>query len=68
MDWPSPARAVPVVYALETLASCGTTDLVGHLVAGLDRRRFAPEIVTLRPAPSPLSRLSDLAGGDRGRP
>ncbi len=37
-----------VVYVLDTLAASGTTDLVHHLAAGLDRSRFAPAVWALR--------------------
>ena len=43
-----PLAPTRVLYVLDSLASAGTTDLVGFLVARLDRRRFHPEVVALQ--------------------
>ncbi len=41
-------RPARVLYVVETLAPCGTTDLVRQLACQLDRRRFAPGVLALR--------------------
>ncbi len=37
-----------VLYVVETLAGCGTTDCVGDLARHLDARRFAPAVLAVR--------------------
>ncbi|NNL86963.1 MAG: glycosyltransferase [Myxococcales bacterium] len=41
-----------VLYVVETLAGCGTTDFVCDLARHLDPRRFAPAVLALRAAPT----------------
>jgi glycosyltransferase involved in cell wall biosynthesis len=41
-----------VLYVVETLASCGTTDFVSDLARHLDPRRFAPAVLALRATPT----------------
>jgi len=41
-------RPARILYVLDTLAPCGTTDLVGHLATRLDRGRFEPQVLALR--------------------
>lgn len=66
----TPAPRVPhrLLYVIDSLAPAGTTDVVRHLVAHIDRRRFAPQVLALRARVQDQAESTEAATAEaRGR-